>query len=80
MWLSFERDINRFRVSVGLEPLRTGQGGWNMLNYHRVRSVCLDFWTYFIFRYFRSDNRYHLLKCGLHHLYLNQKTGMITSM
>eukprot|EP01033_Poteriospumella_lacustris_P010913 gene10913-7762_t len=36
LWLSFERDLNAFRVSVGLEPFRLGQYGWDLLNYHRV--------------------------------------------
>lgn len=36
LWLSFERDLNNFRSSIGLEPLRLGQHGWNLLNYHQV--------------------------------------------
>jgi hypothetical protein len=37
LWLSLERDINHFRINVlGLEPLRMGQGAWNLLNIHQV--------------------------------------------
>jgi hypothetical protein len=37
VWLSLEKDINHFRVEVlGLEPLRMGQGAWNLLNLHQV--------------------------------------------
>jgi UDP:flavonoid glycosyltransferase YjiC (YdhE family) len=39
LWLTFERDLNQFRVSVGLEPFRLGQYGWNLLNYHQVPFV-----------------------------------------
>jgi hypothetical protein len=43
MWISFEREINKFRTNtLGLEPIRTGQGGWDLLNYHRVCTyLCL---------------------------------------
>lgn len=41
LWISLERDINRFRTTVlGLEPLRMGQGAWNMLNILQVGPVC----------------------------------------
>ncbi len=37
LWLSFESNINAFRKNVlGLEPIRTGEGGWNMLNLNKV--------------------------------------------
>lgn len=40
LWLSFERQINAFRVNIlGLEPLRVGEGGWNHLNVMKVGSV-----------------------------------------
>jgi hypothetical protein len=40
LWLSMEREINSFRERcLGLEPIRVGQGGWNMLNYHEVPFV-----------------------------------------
>eukprot|EP01040_Poterioochromonas_malhamensis_P011123 gene11123-12120_t len=40
LWISLERDINRFRTTVlGLEPLRMGQGAWNMLNILQVPFV-----------------------------------------
>jgi hypothetical protein len=40
LWMSLERDINAFRVEVlGLEPLRMGQGAWNLLNIHQVPFV-----------------------------------------
>lgn len=42
LWLSFESSINTFRRGVlGLEPIRVGEGGWNMLNLNRVSEwVC----------------------------------------
>ena len=37
MWLGFEREINLFRKNVlGLEPLRIGQSGHDMLNLLKV--------------------------------------------
>ncbi len=44
LWLTFERDINKFRTEkLGLEPIRVGQGGWNLLNIHQV-SFLLNSW------------------------------------
>eukprot|EP01034_Spumella_vulgaris_P023338 gene23338-29550_t len=40
LWLSFESNINAFRKGVlGLEPIRVGEGGWNMLNLNKVPFV-----------------------------------------
>lgn len=40
LWLSIERETNEFRKNVlGLEPIRVGQSGWNILNYHQVPFV-----------------------------------------
>ena len=37
LWTSFERDINKLREhKLGLEPLRAGQGGCNLLNIQKV--------------------------------------------
>ncbi len=42
LWISLERDINRFRTTVlGLEPLRMGQGAWNMLNILQVSAILI---------------------------------------
>lgn len=40
MWMSLEPAINGFRCDLGLEPIRIGEGGANMLNTHKVQSLC----------------------------------------
>lgn len=38
--MSLGREINNFRIkTLGLEPIRVGQSGWNILNYHQVPFV-----------------------------------------
>ena len=40
LWLSFESSINSFRTDIlKLPPIRTGEGGWNLLNLQRVPFV-----------------------------------------
>jgi hypothetical protein len=40
LWISLEREINRFRTTIlGLEPLRIGQGAWNLINILQVPFV-----------------------------------------
>jgi hypothetical protein len=40
LWISLEREINRFRTMIlGLEPLRMGQGAWNLVNILQVPFV-----------------------------------------
>jgi hypothetical protein len=42
LWLSLERDINQFRTKkLGLEAIRAGQSGSNILNYHQVATSSL---------------------------------------
>jgi hypothetical protein len=42
MWLSFAGPINTFRREVlGLQPIRPGQTGWNMLNALKVRTAAV---------------------------------------
>lgn len=37
LWIALEKEINTFRVqTLGLEPLRSGQGGWNILNSYKI--------------------------------------------
>eukprot|EP01038_Epipyxis_sp_PR26KG_P011029 gene11029-14810_t len=32
MWMGFEREINNFRLKLKLDPIRTGENGWNLIN------------------------------------------------
>lgn len=37
LWASLELEMNKFRSTVlGLEPIRSGESGWNMLNHQEV--------------------------------------------
>jgi hypothetical protein len=37
MWISLEPFINSFRVNrLGLQPIRMGEQGWNLLNTNKV--------------------------------------------
>lgn len=61
LWMSFERQINAFRMNVlGLEPLRVGEGGWNHLNIMKVRT-CRQFTLLTMWHVF--NNVHFNIKC-----------------